>query len=74
MLKADADIYPDKTSWVTLVRDLLSSMGFYEVWLSQGVGDMDVLCMFLSNVFMIVISSYGTIVLITRPEQRFFER
>jgi len=42
MLKADADIYPDKTSWVTLVRDLLSSMGFYEVWLSQGVGDMDV--------------------------------
>ena len=34
MLKADADIYPNKTSRATLVRDLLSSMGFYEVWLA----------------------------------------
>ena len=41
MLKRDADIYPNKISWVTLVRDLLSSLGIYEVWLAQGVDNTE---------------------------------
>ena len=40
-LKQDADTHPDKISWVTSVRDLLSRLGFRDVWLQQGVGDND---------------------------------
>jgi len=39
MLKNDAELCPNKISWVTLVKDLLSTMGFHYVWLAQGVGN-----------------------------------
>ena len=39
MLKNDSETRAHKKNWVTHVRDLLSSLGFYEVWLAQGVGD-----------------------------------
>ena len=29
-------------NWASKVNDLLSSMGFYEVWLAQGVGNKNV--------------------------------
>ena len=30
---------PNTVNWAFKVKDLLSSMGFYEVWLAQGVGN-----------------------------------
>ena len=36
----DLDNYPNKVNWAYLVRDLVSGMGFDEVWLNQGVGDV----------------------------------
>ena len=35
-------MYPHKVSWVTLLQHLLSLhvLGFYEVWLAQGVGNV----------------------------------
>ena len=40
-MKNDAVLYPHKVSWVTLLQHLLSSLGFYEVWLAQGVGNVN---------------------------------
>ena len=33
----DLDDLPNKTNWASRVRDLLMSLGFYEVWIFQGV-------------------------------------
>ena len=43
VLKPDAVLYPHKVSWVTLLQHLLSLhvLGFYEVWLAQGVGNVN---------------------------------
>ena len=43
VLKTDAVLYPHKVSWVTLLQHLLSLhvLGFYEVWLAQGVGNVN---------------------------------
>ena len=38
-MKQHAEIFPRKTNWATLVKNLLSELGFYEVWLNQGVGN-----------------------------------
>ena len=35
----DMLIYPEKKNWASLVKNLLSSLGFYEAWLHQGVRD-----------------------------------
>ena len=33
--------YPNKVNWAYLVKDLLSRLGFYHVWLNQGVGNVN---------------------------------
>ena len=33
---------PNKTNWASLVRQLLMSLGFKEVWVSQGVANTNV--------------------------------
>ena len=38
---SDLEEYPNKINWAYLVRDLLSRMGFQDVWLNQGVGNME---------------------------------
>ena len=30
---------PNTVNWASNVKDLLSSMGYYEVWIAQGVGN-----------------------------------
>ena len=35
----DAEDHPTKINWSILVRNLLSELGFYEVWVKQGVGN-----------------------------------
>lgn len=40
LMLRDIELYPRKTNWASLVRDLLMSLGFYDVWLSQGVGNV----------------------------------
>ena len=35
----DIEEMPDKTNWASLVKQLLMSLGFYEVWLAQGVAN-----------------------------------
>lgn len=41
-MMTDLALLPNKVNWASLVRDLLMSLGFYEVWLNQGVGNYDV--------------------------------
>ena len=35
---------PNTVNWASKVKDLLSSMKFYEVWLAQGVGNKNDFC------------------------------
>jgi len=41
VLKTDAILYTNTVSWVTLLQHLLSLLGFYEVWLAEGVGNVN---------------------------------
>ena len=34
--------YPNKVNWAVLVRNLLSELGFYEVWVQEGVENYNV--------------------------------
>lgn len=36
----DNERMPRKSNWASLVKDMLSELGFYEVWLYQGVGNI----------------------------------
>ena len=40
VLLSDINCSPNKLNWVSLVRDLLSHLGFQYVWLQQGVGNV----------------------------------
>ena len=35
----DINQLPNKVNWASLLRDLLLSLGFYNVWLNQGLGN-----------------------------------
>ena len=37
LMLSDLRRKPNSVNWASKVKDLLSSMGFYEVWLTQGV-------------------------------------
>ncbi|MCG8093252.1 MAG: hypothetical protein JAZ17_06420 [Candidatus Thiodiazotropha endolucinida] len=39
MMLRDMESRPNTVNWASLVRHLLMSVGFYEVWLQQGVGN-----------------------------------
>lgn len=41
MMLNDLEKYPNKLNWAFSVKSLLESMGFNNVWLAQGVGDMN---------------------------------
>ena len=47
MMLEDMDRMPDKDNWASLVKKLLESLGFNDVWLAQGVGNVN---LFLSLV------------------------
>ena len=40
MMLNDIEEMPNKTNWASLVKQLLMSLGFYEVWLAQGVANI----------------------------------
>ena len=42
MMLRDIVEYPNKKNWASLLRDLMYSMGFNNVWLAQGVGNQKV--------------------------------
>ena len=39
MMLSDMESKPSTVNWASLVKHLLLSLGFYEVWLAQGVGN-----------------------------------
>ena len=39
----DLELFPNKVSWASLLQNLLMTLGFYEVWLNQGVGNSDII-------------------------------
>ena len=41
LLLRDIERLPGKVNWASLVRHLLMTLGFHDVWLSQGVGNYD---------------------------------
>ena len=41
MMLSDLTGRPNKVNWAYLVKDLLSWMEFYEMWLNQGVGNIE---------------------------------
>ena len=46
LMMTDIENKPDCVNWASKVRDLLSNLGFYGVWLNQGVGNKN---MFLAE-------------------------
>ena len=42
LMLQDIELEPNKINWASLVRHLLMSLGFYNVWLNQGVGNKNV--------------------------------
>jgi len=38
----DSIVYPLKKNWCTLLKDLLSNLGFYDAWLFQDVGNVNI--------------------------------
>jgi len=32
ILRNDIELFPNKNNWASLLRDMLSSLGFYDVW------------------------------------------
>ena len=38
----DVEINQNTTNWVSKLKDLLSTLGFYEAWLNHGVGNKNV--------------------------------
>ena len=42
MMLSDLELFLNKVNWVSLVRHLLMSLGFYQVWLNQGVGNISI--------------------------------
>ena len=45
LMLQDLEVLPNKVNWASLLHHLLMSLGFNEVWINQGVGNMN---MFLS--------------------------
>ena len=43
---SDLDKNSNTINWASKVKELLSSLGFYEVWLNQGAGNKDMFCCF----------------------------
>ena len=41
LILRDLERLPNKVNWASLVKHLLMSLGFYNVWLDQGVGNYD---------------------------------
>ena len=41
LMLRDIELLPRKVNWASLVRHLLMTLGFYDVWLGQGVGNYD---------------------------------
>ena len=39
LMLSDLDRFPNKVNWASLVRNLLMSLDFNNVWLDQGVGN-----------------------------------
>ena len=38
----DVEAHPNDVNWAVLAKSLLSELGFYEVWVQQGVGNYNV--------------------------------
>ena len=39
MMINDIEINPNKVNWASLVKHLLASLGFYNVWVNQSAGN-----------------------------------
>ena len=44
----DIEASPNTVNWASLLRRMLSELGFYDVWVQQGVGNYDI---FIRGVF-----------------------
>ena len=42
MLKSDMEIYPHKSNWCSLLKDLLCRLGFYDAWYFQYIGNANI--------------------------------
>ena len=41
MMLTDIELRPNKQNWASMVKNLLSRLGFLEVWNAQGVGNIN---------------------------------
>ena len=49
MMLRDMDLKRNSVNWASLIKHLLMSLGFYDVWLAQGVGDYNVFILTLKQ-------------------------
>ena len=68
----DIELRPNKQNWASMVKNLLSRLGFLEVWNAQGVGNINnFLYIFKTRVRDIYIYKTGIPDLKTQQEQGF---
>ena len=52
MMLSDIESMPESENWAMLVKRLLCSLGFNNVWLAQGVGNVNILLLYAYRVWM----------------------
>ena len=59
MMLQDIDMMPEKGNWAVLVKRLLGSLGFNEVWLAQGVGNVNIFKIWSNKDYTITLFRLG---------------
>ena len=59
MMLQDIDMMPEKENWAVLVKRLLVSLGFNEVWLAQGVGNVNIFQIWSNKDYKITLFRLG---------------
>ena len=67
----DSIVYPLKKNWCTLLKDLLSNLGFYDAWLFQDVGNVNIFISALRQRLSDTFIQNGIIGLKTPAEQTY---
>ena len=51
LMLRDKELLPTKVNWASLVKKIFMTLGYYEVWVNQGVGDYDIFMLSLKQRF-----------------------
>jgi len=53
------EVYPDKPNWCTLLKDLLCTLGMYDAWYFQEIGNTEYFYILLNRDYVINLYKSG---------------